>query len=339
MRARAAHSLLRWAYLAAACAIALYMWEFGDRWWPATFLLFMGRWVFLLPLALLGPAALLLRPRRRRPLRFLPLVFGALIVLGPLMGGRLGWRRLLPPPGGMPLRIVTFNSGGGETIAPDLLHLLAAWNADVVLLQECGERLAAESERMPGWRWHHAAGLCLLTQLPIDAAEQMDRASLQQLKQVNGLGIGGAGYVIRYSLRTQRGAITVTNLHLETPRKGFEGLMTGDFERLRENTELRDLESRLARRWAGARRGPSIVAGDFNTPVESRIFREHWGDLDDAFSRVGFGFGITKYNGWIRIRIDHVLTDEAWRAVRIQTWRDVGSDHRPLIADLILVAR
>jgi vancomycin resistance protein VanJ len=81
------------------------------------------------------------------------------------------------------------------------------------------------------------------------------------------------------------------------------------------------------------------VAGDFNTPVESRIFQEHWGDFADAFSRVGIGLGTTKYNGWIRIRIDHVLTNDAWRPVRVRLWEDVGSDHRPLIADLVLVRR
>jgi endonuclease/exonuclease/phosphatase (EEP) superfamily protein YafD len=81
------------------------------------------------------------------------------------------------------------------------------------------------------------------------------------------------------------------------------------------------------------------VAGDFNTPVESRIFQDRWSGLDDAFSRVGAGFGATKYNGWIRVRIDHVLTDSSWRAVGVSCWENVGSDHRPLVADLVLVGR
>ena len=83
--------------------------------------------------------------------------------------------------------------------------------------------------------------------------------------------------------------------------------------------------------------GPLIVLGDFNTPVESRIFREHWGDLADAFSTAGTGFGMTKYNGWIRARIDHVLTSDDWHVDRVLVGADVFSDHRPFVVDLTLV--
>jgi endonuclease/exonuclease/phosphatase (EEP) superfamily protein YafD len=238
----------------------------------------------------------------------------------------------------MPVRIVTLNADGGREIAPQLPLLLAEWSADVVLLQECGEELSRASEEMPGWKWHHVRELCLLTRFPILGAEPMDRAALDRVKQ-DRAGIGGAGYVVRYTLASPRGAIDVTNLHLETPRKGLEGLMTENVQQLRLNTELRDLESTLARRWADGAHRPTIVAGDFNTPVESRIFQDRWSGLDDAFSRVGAGFGATKYNGWIRVRIDHVLTDSSWRAVRVSCWEDVGSDHRPLVADLVLVGR
>lgn len=332
-RVRSALIILSWAYVAAAIAIAGVMWGLGDRWWPATVLLFMGRWIFLLPLALLLPAALLLRPRL-----VVPLAFGAAIILGPVMGMRTGWRRLLPRPDGMPLRVVTFNTGGGQVVAAQLPTLLADWGADVVLFQECGAALSSASERVPGWLWHHGTGLCLMTRLPIAAAEPMDRSALEAVKQ-SGAGIGGSGAVVRYTLTTARGPLSVTNLHLETPRKGFEGLMSGDVERLRMNTELRDIESRLARAWVNRGRAPALVAGDFNTPVESRTYREHWGAFANAFSHVGVGPGATKYNGWIRVRIDHVLSDNEWRAVRVRRWSAVGSDHRPVVADLVLKSR
>jgi vancomycin resistance protein VanJ len=326
--------ILAWCYVAAIAAVALVMWGLGDRWWPATVLLFMGRWVLLLPLAVLVPAALVLRPRL-----LLPLALGALVALGPVMGGRVGWARPFAPSDGTRLRLVTLNAGGGRLIALDLPQLLQGWAADVVLFQECGEELSAATERIPGWHWHHVRGLCLLTPLPIVAAEVMDRGALERVHEDEGAGIGGAGYVVRYTLRTPQGPINVTNLHLETPRKGFEGLMSGDVQQLRLNSELRDLEATLARRWVDAGRAPTIVAGDFNTPVESRIFQDHWGDLADAFSRVGIGFGATKYNGWIRIRIDHVLTNDAWRPARAEVGPNVGSDHRPLVTDLVLVKR
>jgi endonuclease/exonuclease/phosphatase (EEP) superfamily protein YafD len=331
-RIQRALGYLAWSYIAAIVAVAAVMWGLGDRWWPATVLLFMGRWVVLLPLAVLIPASLALRRRL-----LVPLSLGALIALGPVMGARAGWGRLFAPSGGMPLRVVTFNADGGQFISYGLAERLQEWSADVVLFQECGEQLTTAVDHVPGWHSHHVYGLCTLTRLPIIAAEVMDRGALAQVHQDQTAAIGGAGYVVRYTLATAKGPIAVTNLHLETPRKGFEGFMAGDVQQLRLNTTLRDLESELARRWVDAGRAPTIVAGDFNTPVESRIFQEHWGDLADAFSRVGFGFGTSKYNGWIRIRIDHVLTDDAWRARRVQVLPDLGSDHRAVVADLVLV--
>ena len=206
--------LATWLYLAATIIIALLMWGEGDRWWPATVVLFMGRWVLLLPLVLLLPAALVWKRHL-----LLPLVVGGLIVIGPVMGGRTGWRRLLPAPAGMPLRVVTFNADGGAGLAPLLPFLLDEWQADVVLLQECGEALAAATERVPGWHWHHAEGLCLVSRLAILSSAPMDRTALERIKQDQSQGIGGAGYVVRYSLQSARGPITVTNLHLETTER------------------------------------------------------------------------------------------------------------------------
>src|SRR4051812_13843455 len=190
-RMRRALDILAWGYLAATVLVAIAMWTLGDRWWPATILVFMGRWIFLLPLAALVPAALVLRPRL-----LVPLALGAVVTLGPVMGARTGWRRLLAPPEGMPLRVVTFNVEGGRVVATELPLLLEAWQADVVLFQECGQELATETERMAGWHAHHAYQLCTLSRFPIASAEAMDRSALEQVKQ-DAARIGGAGYVVR----------------------------------------------------------------------------------------------------------------------------------------------
>ena len=69
---------------------------------------------------------------------------------------------------------------------------------------------------------------------------------------------------------------------------------------------------------------------------ESHIFQSHWGDLTDAFSRAGVGLGMSKYNGWIRVRIDHVLVNDDWHVSRAFVGDDLASDHRPVVADLVL---
>jgi vancomycin resistance protein VanJ len=320
-----------WGYLGAVLVVAALMWALGDRTMLGTVLLFMGRWVFLLPLVLLVPAALWLR----RDL-VLPLAAAAVVVAGPIMGFRTGWRRLLPRPAGLPLRVVTFNTGGGRVLAQLLPGHLERWQPDVVAFQECGETLALAVRLSAGWYHYEGPDLCLLSRYPIREASVMDRSALDRVKRSEVKELGGAGYVVRFVLDGPSGPIRLANLHLETPRKGLEGLMERDFRRLRLNTEIREIESHLARGWVEQGSGPLIVLGDFNTPVESRIFQEHWGDLADAFSTAGTGLGMTKYNGWIRARIDHVLTSPEWHVHRVRVDADAFSDHRPLVVDLTL---
>jgi vancomycin resistance protein VanJ len=324
-------SLLAWAYLAAVCVIALSMWTLGDRTIIGTVLLFMGRWVFLLPLVLLVPAALY-----HQRFLLLPLAAAALVVLGPIMGGRTGWRRLLPAPAGAHVRVITFNTDAADLAAQMLPDLLSRWQPDIAAFQECGELLTATVRLSSGWYHHESKDLCLLSRYPIRSAQVMDRSALDRVKQSENNEIGGAGYVVRFVLDGPRGPIRVGNLHLETPRKGLEGFMNSDMRRLRLNTEVREIESDLARRWLNEGTGPLLVLGDFNTPVESRIFQDHWGDLADAFSTAGTGLGMTKYNGWIRARIDHVLASREWHVDRVTVGPDARSDHRPLIVDLTL---
>lgn len=316
-----------WGYLAAVTLVAIAMWGAGDVWWPATVLLFAPRWVFLLPLPVLLLAALLLRRAR------LPLVLAALVTLGPVMGVHTGWRRALPRGDGPRLRVVTLNAGGDGNLAAALPALLDVWKADVVALQECTGALAARTRTVAGWAHHDEWGLCLLSRFPIRAVAG-DSEALARAKREEAEEAGGAGYVVRYTIDTPAGPADVVNLHLETPRRGLRALERGDVEGMRRNGAVRSHQSANARRWASGGRAPLIVAGDFNATVESRIFRRDWGDLADAFSRAGVGVGATRSEGWVHVRIDHVLLGGGWRADRAVVGPDVGSDHRPLIVDL-----
>ncbi|MBX6364370.1 MAG: endonuclease/exonuclease/phosphatase family protein [Gemmatimonadetes bacterium] len=332
-----AGALRRWTgiaslvYLAGAIAAAALLWGLGDAWWPATILLFSGRWVLLLPLALLVPAALVLLNGRA----LLALAATAALVLFPIMGLRVHPGRSEADVEDVPgrVRIVTLNAADSRSVGYELPALLEIWRPDIVALQECGRNVAPAVAAARGWHWQVAGrGLCLLSRYPIERVDLMNRSALEDVRATSS--IGGAGYVVRYTLRLPGGVVRLTNLHLETPRKGFEAAMRGSLRGLSGNTQLRRIESRLARRWAEGAGGPILVAGDFNTPVESRIFRESWGDLTNAFSSAGNGFGYTRYNGWIRVRIDHVLAGRGWGVLRAVVGDDVGSDHRPLIVDV-----
>lgn len=316
-----------WGYAALVVVVWAVLWTLGDRWWPATVYLFGPRWVVLLPLALLVPAAALLRPRL-----LLPLLAAAVVMLFPVMGLRTGWRALLPGGGGEgALRVVSFNAAGETWAAERLIARVAEWRPQAVAVQECTDRVAEALGRLSGWTQRRDGQLCLLSRFPVRSAEVMDRSRFDLVRDA---GIGGTSAAVRYTLDAPGGPVQLVNLHLETPRKGLEGVLRNDNSRVEANAIARGIESRVVARWAVQGQIPLVVAGDFNLPVESRIYRESWGAFTNAFSRAGRGFGFTRFNGWIRVRIDHVLAGPGWRVERAFVGPEVGSDHRPVVADL-----
>ena len=321
---------LSWIYVLGAIGAAIVLWTLADKWWPATAALFGPRWVLLTPLALLMPAAVLVRRHL-----LLPLLAGAVVVLVPVMGLRLHWSSdAVARDAHRSLRVLTFNAEGGEIIAPVLPEVLEDWDADVVALQECGRELGAAVAKLPP-AWHHhdnKQGLCLVARYPIASAEQIDRKGFERVRES---ALGGTSDAMRYGLETPARRVHVVNVHLETPRTGFNlATQAGNSQALKDNTMLRELESRLVRDWVARSPGAFVVAGDFNMPVASAIYRSVWGDLLNGFSDAGLGFGMTKYNGWIRVRIDHVLAGPGWNAVRARVEGDRRSDHRPMVVDL-----
>ena len=86
---------------------------------------------------------------------------------------------------------------------------------------------------------------------------------------------------------------------------------------------------------------PVIVAGDFNMPADSLIYRESWDGYANAFSRSGFGYGLSEmvdlHGLQFGIRIDHILTGAGLASCRCALGPGVGSDHLPLIAEICRV--
>ena len=104
---------------------------------------------------------------------------------------------------------------------------------------------------------------------------------------------------------------------------------------LEANNELRWKQSEyLGAGEAAAVAGPVLLAGDFNTPPESAIFRRLWTPYTDAFGAAGWGWGYTFIGGRTRVRIDHILAGPGWYCERCWVGPDVGSPHRPVITDL-----
>lgn len=301
----------------------------GDRTWYGTVLLYSGRWIWLVPVLAVLPLVAI------GGWRWLWLPTAAIwLLLNGVMGLETGWRRFGAAPDGFPLRVATYNVEGGDRVARRLREFVAVHRPDLLGLQECRDPLRRElAALLDGYHVDVSAG-CLASRFPIDSVRAMPQS---QFERVGGL------LVTTYHVRTPGGPVALTNLHLETPRKGLEWLLGSRLglapTRIADNITLRDIESRAARRWVERARGPRLVIGDFNLPPDSRIYRASWSDLQNAWGETGVGFGYTRLSGWIRARIDHVLADEQFHVVQALVGADYGSDHLPLIADLVLRPR
>ncbi len=325
-RVPAAVTGLSLLYAAAVLGLCLLLHLAADRWWPATLLLFVPRWPLLVPLAVLVPAAVLVR---RRLLWGLGPVL--LLLLFPWMGLCLP-RAALPGggPEGRAVRVLTCNVHRGQLDPEALANLIAVTDPDIVALQGWSRR--HDQAVFASGRWHvrQQGQLCLASHYPVRAAGLLDDPDF------TGVADSAAA---RYEVEAPGGDVHFVTVHLASPREGLAemGHSWGTRpEGLEANSALRRRQSQKVRQWLGGWEGPLLIAGDFNTPSESTVYRECWSPYTNAFSAAGFGFGPTFFTRRHSVRIDHVLAGPGWRCRRCWVGPPVGSPHRPVLADLCL---
>ncbi len=319
--------LLVWLYALALVGVALLIQRASDAWWPATLLLFAPRWIWLLPLAVLVPWALWRRPRLLWPLAAtVPVWLLAVAGFVPPTPAKLRAPEVQPE-----LRVLSYNIGGGEIAPGRFAPWLETSAPDMAVFQECHDAIEPAKAALikAGWKVELQHGSCMVSRHPIRKVEVRDAKEIWKM--------GGSGVIVRYEVVTPRRVVNVINLHLETVREGLTAVMhrgLGGASEMESNIDQREIESVLARAFANQTSGPLIVAGDFNMPVESAIYRAHWGDFTNAFSCAGWGFGASKATRWHGIRIDHVLLGPGWSCASAQIGADLGLDHRPVVVDL-----
>lgn len=331
---RAANKLSRWVvwgasvYLILLIACWLLMYFAGDRRWFASFVLFGPRWVFALPLLVLVPLSVWYQRRA-----LILLVVAGAVVVGPLMGfvvsmpsGNAGQRGL---------RIITCNTETGN--AKKLLEqLVEESSADIVALQECPRDLPIALPK--GWFVIQKGELAVLSRFPMVLHDQV-----MSLHPPHIWPRYSAIFVI---VDTPGGKTGFCTVHLPSPRYGLEhmldrkiGINFAKTDLVKSELALRSSVAWDVKRMVESVPLPVVVAGDFNMPVESNIYRESFGGFTDSFSKVGFGFGhtefISKHGLSLSARIDHILTSREFSPVSCVVGPEVGSDHRPLVAHLI----
>ena len=252
----------------------------GDSWWLATIVLFGPRFVFALPLVILIPLAAIYRPRW-----LVVLLLSLVVVVGPLMGLRLPGITSYAA-GKNSVRVLTWNVMNGSVDQHTLEKLLREVAPDIVAFQEHrrNEPLAWPT----GWQSYAQDGLLVASRFPIrDIVVRRRQHPPARWPQVHAL---------RCVVETPSQPVHFCSLHLRTPRRGLDQVLdrwtiVQPTRRalLVAETEQRRLESQHVARWLAEAPRPSIIAGDFNMPTESTIYRQVWSSYKNAFSRAGAG--------------------------------------------------
>ena len=195
-------------------------------------------------------------------------------------------------------------------ISPDVLLLLetdVAWQAALEpVLADYSARLDRPLD--------NKYGLLFATRLPMASGKIEDIAEPDTPS-------------ITAQLRTDR-SFTLMGLHPRPPHPG-------------QDTEERDAEILIAARRAAKLDMPVLAIGDFNDVAwsnTSQTFKRIGGYLDP---RIGRGTYATfpAHLPWLAWPLDHVFMTKEFLIRDIKVLEDVGSDHRPVYANVCLAPR
>jgi endonuclease/exonuclease/phosphatase (EEP) superfamily protein YafD len=135
----------------------------------------------------------------------------------------------------------------------------------------------------------------------------------------------GGARALQLTVDWQGQPVTVVGVHLHWPM--------GASNAGQRNAALRAL-AELARTTPT----PLLIGGDFNITQWSPVFASAFADAP--------GVDCGRGNGWVNswpaffppaaIRIDHCLASPHWRVLRLEAGPFLGSDHRPMLNDMML---
>ena len=231
------------------------------------------------------------------------------------------------------LKVMTSNMG--EYIDPDRwLAYAFRQDPDVMILQEFYSwdrtKLVPQLEEA-GYQMAKHKHQVVASKFPIEFVDAKNRRFLDDW----GVFIG------HYQVQTPFAKVNVYNVHLESPRDGFEAVIARKPDAIRtlmKVVDQMDAESSQASQWVEDH-PTTILAGDFNMTTRSPLYRKYWNEWQNAFDAAGWGLGFTKYTLikdiiFDQVRIDHFLTGSVWRIHRAETGPELGGDHRPIMVQM-----
>jgi vancomycin resistance protein VanJ len=328
--------LLRLSVLNLAGLLAVWGLErfLGERYWLTALLVYVPQAPFVAPTLLLALVALVRHHGRALALNLAALAAAAVLLLhAALPLPRLGGRFRASAGSEIPLRVLTFNIEHGEAGAPAIARAIRAAHPDLFCLQEAVQGVwspdpsPALSRAFAGWHSVRHGELFVAARFPIRAVRPLRlgpdtgyRSMLEVKLEVGGRPV--TLYVVHFS----------TAIHPETLMH-HQGSLAGYLDR---TAAVRLIQAQTVARYAASRRGPVLIAGDFNSPPGSRCLRRLGARFTDSFARGGWGFGYTYPAKLPLLRIDYIFASPEFAVRRSATLDTRASDHRALVADLVL---
>lgn len=251
---------------------------------------------------------------------------GAVVVLllGALINGGLVLAVARPQPSpvvsqGVPLRVVSLNVHTSNQQQERVVSYLRQNDADVVVLLEMDERWARAVEVLNDRYPHRVVearednfGIVLLSKKPFVRSQAVDLP-------------GSEVPSIDVTLDVDGVQVPVLGTHPvppATPAYAAE-----------RNRQLASIAT-----WAASHSGKAVVLGDLNTtpwsPYFDRLLSE--GRLVRAHPRWGLEPTWMADQPWVSLLLDHVLVSPGIGVTSVEVGPDVGSDHRPVRADLVI---
>ena len=330
-------------YAMALAAVTVLNWLGADRFWLGALNLYLPQLMWAIP----GIVLAFFIYKVDRFWTWLPLLC-VLWVLGPIMG--FHWS--LPAPGSasgsQAVRVMTWNIKYGTYRLEPLIDELVRRNPDVVLFQDATDSMSGPlGDYFRNWYVCTAGQYVIASRYPLSEAE---------VHELPSSGPNRPQYFLRCRMRIGSAVVSLYNFHFKTPRRGLNTFRTvktkpwylpGAIESFNNNVRLRQNQANSTLEYLRSEPGPVIVAGDLNAPDETLVCATLRGaGLRDAFAECGRGYGFTyghfllKYRlPWLRVswmRIDHIMVNSSFLTQRCLAGTGKASDHRPVIADLIL---
>lgn len=298
-------------------------------WWPFELVDVFGVWLYLpLPLLLLLTAAW----RRWWAGTWLMV---PLLVFGWEYGALFLPQRGLD--GGIPLRVITANLLVSNDDAAAFSAALAEIRPDLIAVQELNEAMAADLADALWTAYPHQVldpseapfGMGLFSRYPLHSGPPVQVGSDICFCQEVRIDLSGRW-------------MTMLNIHPSPPAVGYRRV--GQFSlptSFSTSEPERILRAVLER--AGTIQEPLVVLGDFNISDRQPLYRLISRQLRDAHREGGSGFGYTfpnrPFEGLLPfplVRIDYVFHDASWVTRASWTGALAASDHRYVVADLLL---